>query len=72
MNLELLKALVHKLAERTWEGGELDGWDLQDLLLDAGILTPVEVTEPCGENCKCEEYDCEFPTTCHRLAPEWK
>jgi len=71
MNIEAVKTLVHKLAERTWEGGELDGGELQDLLLEAGILVPVEVAEPCGENCNCADYDCEFPTTCNRLAPEW-
>jgi hypothetical protein len=67
-----IKNLVHKLAERCWEGGEVDGGELQDLLSEAGVIVPTTVDEPCGEDCNCADYDAEFPTTCYRFAPEWK
>lgn len=72
MTHQALKDFVHKLAQRCWEGGELDGGELQDMLVEAGILVPETVNEPCGENCACADYVFEFPTTCYRLAPDWK
>ncbi len=45
--------------------GELDGGDLQDLAEKTGVLVPVKVTEACGENCACAEWD-DFPQDCYR------
>lgn len=47
----------------------LDGFDLQDLAVKYGLLTPVEVTEPCQpEGCWCAEYhgDSDGGVTCYR------
>jgi len=43
----------------------LDGYWLQDYAKKYGLLVNVEVTEPCGEACKCAEYG-EFPQDCLR------
>jgi hypothetical protein len=62
-----LKALVAKLAEICWDGGSLDGGELQEMLVEAGVLTGVVINEPCGERCRCSEYDVAPPWTCYRL-----
>ena len=46
---------------------DLDGGSIQDKLEALGLLVGVEVAEPCGDNCTCEEYG-EFPQRCLRLA----
>lgn len=45
----------------------LDTGDLQDIAVSHGLLVPVEVSEPCGENCFCSEFADAFPLTCYRL-----
>ncbi len=52
----------------------LDGFDIQDLAVKHGLLNPVTVTEPCGDNCNCLEWIApdEFPTTCYRLVKDAK
>jgi hypothetical protein len=68
-----LKALAAKLAEVCWDGGSLDGGELQDLLEDAGVLIGVLVNEPCGENCRCRAYDAAPPPwVCYRLSEAFK
>ena len=44
-----------------------DGADIQDKLVELGLLQSVTVTEPCGEYCDCAEYYGEFPAPCLRL-----
>lgn len=51
--------------------GDLDGGFLQDTAEKLGLLYYVEVTEPCGEYCRCAEYD-DFPQQCLRLKPEFE
>jgi hypothetical protein len=46
---------------------DLDGGDIQDKAEELGLIVPVEVTEPCGDNCACAEW-AGFPVTCFRLA----
>lgn len=46
--------------------GDVDGGVLQDALVDAGLLAPVSVDQPCGETCDCVDYG-DFPMTCLRL-----
>ena len=54
--------------------GDLDGFDLQELARDCGILNPELRTEPCDEGCNC---DCEMTAEemaegfqCYRLDPD--
>ncbi len=44
---------------------ELDGGDIQDMLVAGGILEEFEAAESCGENCVCAEEG--FPVLCYRL-----
>jgi len=55
---------------RSWPEGDVDGADLQEMAKKHGLLTPVEVTEPCGEDgaCNCAAYG-GFPMTCYRKTP---
>jgi len=52
---------------RIREIGDWDGGAIQDTLTKAGILAETPVTESCGEDCRCVEYD--FPATCYRVTP---
>ena len=62
-----LEALHRELAQICWEGGSLDGGELQDMLIKHDILVEVMVEKPCSERCNCEDNDAVFPTTCYRL-----
>lgn len=46
---------------------DVGGGDIQDKLVQLGLLVSVPVTEPCGEACLCAEYG-DFPQDCLRLA----
>lgn len=42
---------------RVWPDGDLDGGDLQDAAVEAGLLIQRQVTEiPCGPGCRCVDY----------------
>lgn len=69
--------------ENDWpHGGDIDGYDFQDLAVKHGLLLPVEVYAPCGENCNCLSYhgsaeEMSEGVTCYRKvgwlqAPEVK
>jgi len=47
-------------------GCDWDGGDMQDAMVECGLLAEMIAQESCGENCHCAEYD-EFPQTCYRL-----
>lgn len=64
---KLIKFARWAIAEHRMECGDLDGASIQDKLVELGLLVAVRVTEPCGEDCRCVEYD-EFPQDCLRLA----
>lgn len=49
---------------------QLETEGIQELLVEYGLIVPVEVTEPCSPNCRCEYYDAEFPTTCYAVNRE--
>jgi len=51
------------------ELGDLDGGELQEMAVMAGVLAPVHATEPCAEECRCAEYD-DFPQECFRYPPD--
>jgi hypothetical protein len=68
MTSRKVKALVAELAQVCWDGGSLDGGELQEMLVKAGVLTDVIADEPCGPNCRCHAYDVTPPWICYRLA----
>jgi len=65
--IEALVQFAEWVIEQSREDlGDVDGGSIQDKLLELGIFKKVTVTEPCGENCRCAEYD-DFPQECIRL-----
>lgn len=71
-DLRILQKFVGEIFDGTEDSpGTWDGGDLQDLADKVGLLTPVEVTESCGENCSCAGYG-EFPMTCHKYSDTLK
>jgi hypothetical protein len=67
-----LKTLAHKLAEVCWDGCSLDGGELQEILVAAGMLIDVIADEPCGPDCRCQSYHGEPPWICYRLAEAFR
>ena len=73
----LLESFVAALFDAAgWpDGGDIDGFQFQELAVEYGILIPREVTEPCNKGCEdtvgchCAEYG-DFPQTCYRMA-DW-
>lgn len=45
---------------RRWHGdgarGDIDGGDLQDIAVKAGVCTPEFRTTPCSEMCPCSDF----------------
>ena len=54
-----------KAVMQSWPHGDVDGGELQDAAVSAGLLAGWYVIESCGEGCGCED----FPTTCYRPTP---
>jgi hypothetical protein len=62
------------MKEADWpQGGDVDGFQIQELAEEYGLLVKTEQTKPCGENCHCLEYIGEVsekePATCYRKTP---
>lgn len=62
-----LLGFCYWLFTNVWPHGDADGGDLEDMGVKFGILKPEEVTQSCGEYCRCAEWD-DFPQTCYRLS----
>lgn len=71
VNNEMLLRFAKELLQEAYEsgGGDIDGGWLQDTAFNYGLLEKVTVTEPCGDNCHCAEWD-DFPQDCFRIA-QW-
>lgn len=67
MESKLIEFARWVIAEHRSSFGDLDEGLIHDKLEQLGLLVEVEMTEPCGESCTCEEYGA-FPQTCLRLA----
>ena len=67
-----LRALVARLVAVCRDYDSLDGGELLDWLVEAGVLTAVVVNERCGDRCRCCEYDAEPPWTCYRISEAFK
>ena len=65
-DLEKLRAFAQFVLEDWPESGPKDDFDIQDKAIEIGLLEGHEATEPCGENCWCEEYHGDFPVTCYQ------
>jgi len=64
--LRRLAAFARAILEESREElADLDGGWLQDKAEELGLLVRVEVSEPCGDGCSCED----FPQDCLRYSP---
>jgi hypothetical protein len=61
-DINRLRAFANAIVD--YHTGSIDGPDIEGLALEHGLLTEVEVTEACGEDCACGEFG--FPMTCYR------
>lgn len=52
-----------------WPDGGIDGFDLQDIAGECGMLCSVQATEPCGRDCNCASECGEWPVECFRRTP---
>ena len=60
-------ALIAVYRHMDMDGTEIDCCDLQETLIEHGVLVAYTATEPCGDCCPCAEYGPEFLMTCYRL-----
>lgn len=67
--LNSLKAFADFMLGVSFDGGGIDGADIQEKGAELGLLREQEMQEPCGEDCACAEV-CDFPTTCYRKTYE--
>lgn len=65
-DLEKLRGFARAILDGWPEVPQWDGCDLQDIAVKFGLLEARRVTEPCGENCQCAEWD-DFPMDCYFL-----
>lgn len=71
--LQSLRDFVRGLFDlNDWpDGGDIDGFDMQELMTKHGILVEQRMEQPCNvgredfQNCSCAEYG-DFPQTCYR------
>jgi hypothetical protein len=74
--LEKAEAFIREIFELSdWpEGGDIDGFELQDAAVKHGFLIPETRMEPCGEGCNCNTYyssdEWEGGVTCYRISAE--
>lgn len=48
------------------DGDDYEGYDIQDAAEKFGVVVGVPSDRPCGEDCRCEEYDADI---CYRDTP---
>ncbi|WP_339503948.1 hypothetical protein [Pseudomonas sp. RL_105y_Pfl2_101] len=62
--VEALCAFANEMVDAVFEGGSLDGADIQDIAVKHGVLRIETREDECGERCACREYG--FPAECYR------
>ena len=77
--LKALRGFANKLCESVFDGGSLDGSDIQDMMLEHGLLIAEIMNEPCekgSSRCRCQEYcsseDFKNGVECYRKTPVLK
>ena len=74
-DLERLRAFAQAIMDASdWpEGGDLDGFQIQEIAEIHGLLVATQQTKPCGAGCWCAEYNGEIseaqPAICFRKTP---
>lgn len=69
--VEGLKQFVALMFKATdWpDGGDLDGFEFQEIAVKCGLLEEVTQEQPCGEVCQCYDMGADFPAQCFRKTP---
>ena len=49
-----------------WDPYLGEGPELQESMLELGLIERVTMNEPCDDECSCEEAGCDFPTSCYQ------
>lgn len=62
--VEALCAFANEMVSAAFEGGSLDGADIQDIAVKHGLLRIETRKGECCEGCACREYG--FPAECYR------
>ena len=77
--IEALRGFANELCEVVFDGGSLDGSDIQDMMLEHGLLIAEIMNEPCekgSSSCRCQEYcsseDFRNGVECYRKTPVLK
>lgn len=55
------------ITEHRSELGDLGGAEIQEKLVELGLLVHVPIAGLCEDDCRCAEYYEEFPCECLRL-----
>jgi hypothetical protein len=72
--LARLRAFARRIMQ-AWPDGDVDGLELQEAAVEAGILRETRPREACGESCRCADYygDRNFRdghVVCYRVVKE--
>lgn len=59
-----LEGFSKEMIDAAFEGGSLDGAEIQDIAVKHGLLKIENRTEECGDVCACREFG--FPSECYR------
>lgn len=62
--VEALCEFANEMVSAAFEGGSLDGADIQEIAVKHGLLRIETRQGECGERCACREYG--FPAECYR------
>lgn len=60
-----IKSFAYEIIDLASNGANFDGADIQEIAVKHDLLRLTKVTESCGENCICAEFD-DFPQWCYR------
>jgi len=62
--VDRLRAFANEIVSGAFEGGSIDGGDIQNMGVKHGLLRIEQRENECDEVCACREYG--FPTECYR------
>jgi len=60
-----INGFIDEVLEAGFDAVAIEPWDIQELGVKYGLLKEQTMTEPCDEDCRCQEYG-DFPLTCYR------
>jgi hypothetical protein len=65
--LEKHRKFSDAMLEISWNGQDADGPAIQEIAVECGLVEPVMMDHPCGDNCMCRDLvGDDFPVECCR------